>query len=166
MAVKIPVADRRRELEACAVAVARLARNPAIVAVHVTEVGTDNEIRRTLEAIVRRWGRWTPVAYESPAAAAGTATCVVDHVVPCRVLVDRLIMHPDECAVLLQEAVVLARITKAEHQALGGIYAHHSGIYEKMLAAKVSRLPSLGLRRYKRTGIELLPANVPANGVL
>jgi hypothetical protein len=67
---------------------------------------------------------------------------------------------------LLQEAVVLARITEAEHHALGGIYAHHPGIYEKMLAAKVSRLPSLGLRRYKRTGIELLPANVPANGVL
>jgi hypothetical protein len=79
----------------------------------------------------------------------------VDHVVPCRVLVDRMIMNPDECAHILGRAIVLARITKAEQRALGRIYTDFERLYARMLRAPVSKLPSLGRERYRACGIEL-----------
>ena len=79
----------------------------------------------------------------------------LDHVVPCRVLVDRMIMDPSHCGPLLMAGVVLAKITKAEHRQLGGIFTHHAAVYELMLSAPVTDLPGFGHDRYRAAGIEL-----------
>jgi hypothetical protein len=117
-------------------------------------VEADHEIRRVLETIVRRWTKRVEATYES-AAGRTAKPADLDHVVPCRAIVDRMIMNPDECEALLQQAVVLARITKDEHRKLGGIYMHHEKVYARMLTAPVEKLHKIGLERYANTGIEL-----------
>jgi hypothetical protein len=53
----------------------------------------------------------------------------IEHVVPCRVLIDRMIMHPRRIRPLLEHTVFLARVTREEHARLGGIYTHHRKLY-------------------------------------
>lgn len=127
--------------------------------VHVHQVVTDLEIRRVLETVVRRWTKLTPTTYTTPEARGLPASEIdLDHVVPCRVLVDRMIMKSSECEWLLNEAVVLARITKSQHTALGGIYQHHRELYAQLLSAPVGQLAALGTERYRAAAITLVSA--------
>jgi hypothetical protein len=158
----VDVGGRRAQLIACAEAVACLATDRQIVPKHAGLVASDLEIRPVLDTVVRRWSKLERPSYTS--AAAGVAVSgqiAADHVVPCRVLVDRMIMNPDECADILGRAIVLARITKAEHRALGGIYTDFERLYGRMLRAPVAKLPSLGRERYRACGIELTALRSP-----
>ena len=150
-----PGGERRAQLIACAEAVARLARHREIEAVHVTFVKHDLEIRPVLDTIVRRWTRLTPTHYISTAAKKRGATLHREHVVPVRVLVDRMIMNPSECRALLEKGLIIASVTQEEHLRLGGIWTHHKDLYGRMLKAHVSRLSQRGMERYSATGIAL-----------
>jgi hypothetical protein len=70
-----------------------------------------------------------------------------------------MIMNPAECRPLLEQAVIIASVTPAEHLRLGGIYTHHKDLYRRMLKGQVSRLPRRGLERYSAMGIELAPTS-------
>jgi hypothetical protein len=144
-------AERRTQLIACAEAAAKLAKHREIGVTH------DQEIRAVLATVVRRWTRLTPTLYISRAAARFRSSLHREHVVPVRVLVDRMIMNPSECRALLERAVVIASVTPAEHRRLGGIWTHHAHLYRRMLKAHVSRLPRRGMERYSATGITLQP---------
>ncbi|HEY6696582.1 MAG TPA: hypothetical protein VIZ67_00020 [Acidimicrobiales bacterium] len=152
------VNGRRDQLIACAEAVASLATDRQIGPQVTVLVTSDVEARAVLDAVVCRWSKLERPKYTTAAAVtAASGQTTVDHVVPCRVLVDRMIMDPDECADLLRRAIVLARIRKDEHRRLGGIYTHHKDLYERMLGAAVGRLPSLGRERDRRCDVELAP---------
>jgi len=99
----------------------------------------------------------TPTLYISAAARRSRSRLHREHIVPCRVLVDRMIMNPAECRALLESAVVIASVTPAEHRRLGGIWTHHADLYRRMLRAQVLRLPRRGMERYSTTGIALQP---------
>ena len=64
-------------------------------------------------------------------------------------------MRPRECRRLLDTALIIASVTPAEHQRLGGIYTHFPDLYRRMLAEDVSHLPRLGKQRYRRKRIKL-----------
>ena len=149
-------AERRVQLIALAEAVAELADNRNIKAVRVHDVRDDLEMRRVLDTIVRRWTRLVPTTYSSAAALrARRAKLHREHIVPVRVLVDRMIMDPTECRALLERAVIIASVTEAEHRQLGGIWARHQDLYRRMLKGQVSRLPKRGMERYTTAGITL-----------
>jgi hypothetical protein len=139
-------AERRAQLIACAEAVADLAEYRDIEAQHVRNVTHDLEIRSVLDTVVRRWTRLTPTRYISAAAGRSRTRLHLEHVVPCRVLVGRMIMNPAECRPLLERAVIIASVTPAEHR-------------HRMLKAHVSRLPRRGMERYSATGIALEPTS-------
>lgn len=152
--MKIPIAERQAQLLACALAVAPLAKNRQITAVHVSKVEADHEIRRVLETVVRRWTKGVEPSFVS-SAGRDSATADLDHVVPCRVIVDRMIMNPSSCEALLQQSIVLARITNQEHRRLGGIYQDHRDLYARMLTCGLEDLAALGMIRYEAKGIGL-----------
>ena len=154
---RTPEAERRAQLIACAEAVARVAKHRQIKPISASSSRADLEIRPVLEAIVRRWTRLTPTHYTTAAAKRRGAKVQREHVVPVRVLVDRMIMNPSECRALLEQAVIIASVTQREHWRLGGIWTHHEGLYRRMLKAQVSRLPRRGMERYSATGITLHP---------
>jgi hypothetical protein len=155
-----PQAERRSQLIACAEAVAKLAKHREIEPVLAQLVRDDLEIRRVLDTIVRRWTRLTPTRFISTAAAnTRGAKPHREHVVPVRILVDRMIMNPSESRALLETAVIIASVTPAEHRRLGGIYTHHADLYRRMLKAHISRLPRRGMERYSATGIALQPTS-------
>jgi hypothetical protein len=146
----------REQLIACAKAVARLAENKQITPVLVHQVEHDREIRAVLDRIIRRWSNLVPVMYTTEAARdAPRSTTAIEHVVPCRVLIDRMIMKPRQIRPLLEQAVILARVTREEHAQLGGIYVHHRKLYWWMLKSPIANLPAQGRRRYQKSGIKL-----------
>jgi hypothetical protein len=148
--------QRQAQLIVCAQAVAELAKHREIQPLRVHDVEHDLEIRAVLGTIVRRWT--TPARYISTAAVnMPRQELHLEHVVPIRVLADRMIMNPTECQELLETAVVIARITSAEHRELGGIFMQHAELYGRMLKAPVSELPDLGRERYRGTSITLQP---------
>jgi hypothetical protein len=115
------------------------------------EVGGDDlEIGAILGAIVRRWQ--TPATYIS-AGAMGLPRRAreEEHVVPIRVLVERMIMEPAECRDLFEKALTIAWITKTEHRQIGFLIEHEE-LYGRMLDAPLSQLPELGLDRYRDRG--------------
>ncbi len=149
---------RQAQLIACAQAVAELAEHREIQPLRVHDVEHDLEIHAVLGAIVRRWK--TPASYISTAAVnMPRKELHLEHVVPIRVLVDRMIMDPTECQELLETAVVIARVTPAEHRELGGIFTHTQELYGRMLKAPVSELPDLGWERYPGTSITVQPTS-------
>lgn len=122
----------------------------------VHHVEHDLEIRAVLDRIIRRWSRLVPTTYTTEAALyAPRNETATDHVVPCRVLVDRMIMQPRQVRRLLEHNVILARVTREEHARLGGIYTHHRKLYWWMLKSPAEKLPEQGRRRYQRAGIKL-----------
>src|SRR5215472_7901258 len=132
--------ERRDQLVACAEAVAKLAKHREIEAVHARLVRHDLEIRRVLDAIVRRWTLLIPSRFISTGASnMPGAKRHLEHVVPSRVLVERMIMNPSECRALLDRAVIIASVTPEEHQKLGGIFTKHEELYRRMLAPDISR---------------------------
>lgn len=137
---------------------AELAEHREIQPLRVHDVEHDLEIHAVLGTIVRRWT--TPASYISTAAVnMPRKELHLEHVVPIRVLADRMIMNPTECQELLETAVVIARITPAEHRELGGIFMKHAELYRRMLKAPVSELPDLGWERYRGTSITLQPTS-------
>jgi hypothetical protein len=150
---------RREQLLACADALANLAEHRSIEPMRPGLVEHDLEIRRVLDTVVRRWSKLVPIAYlsDSMTGAARLRGTVSEHVVPCRVLVDRMIMRPQDAPELLERALVLARISKSEHSVLGGVYTNPT-LYARMLTAPIDRLPSLGRQRYRMAGIVLRKA--------
>jgi hypothetical protein len=149
---------RRDQLVACAEAVAALATNRTITPQHVSKLEADHEIRKILDAVVRRWSQLEVATfYTTPSLDESGTKRHKDHLVPCRVLVDRMIMNPGECRAVLEDAVVLVELSRAEHLALGGIFADHADLYAEMLAAQVADLFSLGRLRYERVGIAIEP---------
>ena len=149
------VAERREQLVACAEAVANLATHREIKPMLAGHVKHDLAIRQILDTIVRCWT--TTPRFISAGAARSGAKRPKDHVVPVRVLVDRMIMNPSECRVLLDTAVILATITPEEHRKLGGIFTHFEELYGRMLVADVLQLPELGHERYFIKKIKLQP---------
>lgn len=150
--------QRQAQLIACAQAAAELAEHREIQPLRVHDVEHDLEIHAVLGAIVRRWK--TPASYISTAAVnMPREELHLEHVVPIRVLVDRMIRDPTECQELLETAVVIARVTAAEHRELGGIFSHHPELYGRMLTAPVSELPNLGWERYRGTSITVQPTS-------
>jgi hypothetical protein len=137
--------------------VAKLAKHRNVEPVLALLVKHDRDIRPVLDTIVRRWTLLTRPKRVISTAAANTrgAKRHREHVVPCRVLVARMIMNPSECRELLETAVIIADVTPAEHVQLGGIYTHHQNLYGRMLKAPVSQLPSLGWERYTAKKIEV-----------
>ncbi len=104
--------------------------------------------------IMERWTRTGSDRLPPLTAAKPSVEAIrrLDHVVPCRVLVDRMIKKPNECRELLNTAVVTAYVTPEEHQDLGGIWTHHPDLYAQMHTAPVSQLPELGLKAVQRLG--------------
>jgi hypothetical protein len=135
--------------------VAELAEHREIQPLRVHDVEHDLEIRAVLGTIVRRWT--TPARYISTAAVnMPRQELHLEHVVPIRVLADRMIMNPTECQELLETAVVIARITPAEHRKMGGMFKV-PGLYGRMLEAPVSELSDLGWERYRAAKIAVQP---------
>lgn len=93
----------------------------------------------------------------SMTSAARRPGTVSEHVVPCRVLVDRMIMRPQDAPAPLEGALVLARISKSEHSLLGS-FRKDPKLYARMLISPIEKLPSLGRRRYQAAGIVLRKA--------
>jgi len=154
------IAERRDQLVACAEAVAKLAKHRKIEALPARLIRHDREIRRVLDTIVRRWTLLTPPRFISTGAAnTPGAKQHLEHVIPSKVLVDRMIMNPSECRVLLDTAVIIASVTPEEHQKLGGIYVNFEELYRQMLTADVSQLPGLGNQRYLMKKIKLRPTS-------
>jgi hypothetical protein len=151
-------ASRFSQLVDCAQVVAEKADPKVIRAQHVKTMEHDLEIRRVLDAIIRRWSKFVPPAFESKDVSAIAAAKIhLDHIVPVRVLVDRMILKPADSADILRDAVVLARITAEQHSNLGGIFVNHQAIYEEMLepSTSVAQLVKLGMRRYETCAVEL-----------
>ncbi len=147
---------RRDQLIACAEAVAKLADHREIKPVHVRRVKHDLDIRPVLEAIVRRWTKSVPTRFESVGAKGKPGSKLQrEHVVPCRVLVNRMITSPSECRALL------------EPPPRGGHRQRHAGrtqaarrhLYPprrpvpRHTAAPIPQLPGLRIERYRATGI-------------
>jgi hypothetical protein len=116
----------------------------------------DLEIRAVLDRIVRRLSKLVPVSYTTEAAlTALKSETAIEHIVPVRVLVDRMIMRPREIRRLLEDCVVLACVTREEHRRLGGIYTDHRKLYWWMLSSPIDKLQGQGRRRYQKVGIKL-----------
>jgi hypothetical protein len=152
-------ARRREQLLACADALANLAEHRSIEPRRPSFVEYDLEIRRVLDTVVRRWSKLVPITYvsDSMTSARKRPGTVIEHVVPCRVLVDRMIMRPQDAPELLEGALVLARISNLEHSRLGGVHTTPK-LYARMLTYPINKLPSLGRQRYRAVGIVLLKA--------
>jgi hypothetical protein len=147
-------AERRDQLIKCAVAVAKLAEHREIEPISARLVKHDVEVRHVLGAIIMRWEALKPTRYTSPAAAKPGSKVHREHVVPVRVLVDRMIMNPGECRALLEKAVIIASVTPEEHGKLGPLIRQRD-LYARMHSAHVSRLGQRGLDRYRTKGITL-----------
>ena len=141
---------------ACARAVAALATDKQITPKWVGDIEHDHEIRAVLDRVIRRWSKLVSISYTTEAALhAPKSSTTIEHVVPCRVLVDRMIMDPRQVRRLLRYGVVLARVTRDEHARLGGIYVDHRKLYGRMLVSPIEKLPEQGRRRYSKAGIKL-----------
>lgn len=148
------VVEQLEELVRCAEVVAGLAEYRLIEPVHVSKVKHDRQIRKVLDSIVRLYTRLMWTSYFSEAACEDGARVHRDHIVPVRVLVDRMIINPSETSEIFG-AVVLAEITAEEHKRLGGIWKHHEDLYSVMLRCRPDELVDLGLKRYVRSGVEI-----------
>ena len=146
--------DDLRELQRCGTAVALLAVNRDITPVHVSKVTSDRQVRKVLSSIIRIYSDSMWSSYGSEGSASADGRLHREHIVPVRVLVDRLIMNPGESDEIFG-SVVLADVTPEEHKRLGHIWKDHEDLYAEMLACEPSELLALGLRRYDRGGVRV-----------
>jgi hypothetical protein len=154
-------AVRREQLILLAHSVAEVATHRRITL--ASRPIADHEVRHALGQIIRRWSRYVPVTYTT-ADAARTDWPAIEHIVPVRALVDRILMQPSDTERLLDEGVVLATVTPAEHDQLGKLWRDHRELYAAMLEARPEELVSYGLRRYTKTGVKLRRLNKNARG--
>jgi hypothetical protein len=126
--------------------------------------GADRAVKRVaLDALARHAttrralvsGDWWSTGVAAEHRAGSTSAHHHEHVIPVRVLVDRMIAG-DEALAVLQIAVV-ARVTEAEHEQLGTMLQTHKGLYRRMqdLETPLSELPQLGEQRYRDSGVRL-----------
>ena len=123
-------APRKLQIVAAAHALSALATDRDLSVRRVRE-SKDVELRHALSELVRRWSDMTPVLLTSDDAR--TQPKHREHVVPVRVLVDRMIMQPHQIERLLDECVVQAWVTGEEHERLPHDYEF---MYEQMLPAR------------------------------
>ena len=142
----------REELVMLAELIARKAKNRDITPRRTPFIREDKGIRIALDALVRAWDEKD--RYISVGAKRARRGAHGDHVVRVRVLVDRMIMNPDECEELFNQAIVIARVTPTEHLKLGGAMRHPE-LYGRMPTANVARLYRRGLERYDAEEITL-----------
>jgi hypothetical protein len=112
-------------------------------------------VRKALGYIIRCWH--APAGFTT-ADAARTARPHREHIVPVRVLVERIIMRPADAERLLNECVVIAHVTPQEHKRLAGFYRQdpeYQWLYPAMLTAPIEQLVGLGHQRYLRRGLSL-----------
>lgn len=128
----------------------------------------DNDVKRcALDALVRyatpigaqRLGQWRTAGV---AALDGVkperGQIHGEHVLPVRVMVDRM-MSGDEPAAVLEVSVV-AHVLAVEHSSIGPLVKRHADLYERMKVAPLAELPELALERYRATGLELVSIEV------
>jgi hypothetical protein len=144
--------ERQAQIIDCARAVSGLAKHRDIQALRVHDLEHDLEIRAILGAIIRRWK--APASYIS-AEARGLPRGALEyeHVVPIRLLVDRMIKEPADCEKLLTQVLTTAWVTPPEHQDMRGMFKV-PGLYDRMFQAPLVELPELGLDRYRHSGVE------------
>jgi hypothetical protein len=125
-------------------AVAGLATNKHPVPMSAPMIKDDLAIRSVLLEIIRLWSE--PVAATYTTLAACYAPKVHrEHVVPCRVLAERMIKFPGQAKSLLTQYVIIANVTPEEHYDIGPLYRDHLELYELMLAKNnLHDLHSLG----------------------
>ena len=120
---------------------------------HGARQGRIDERRAVLSTIVRRAG---PQDRKLGPAVMDADETEDEHVVPVRIIIERLIMRPHQARALLSTALLGAVVTKDEHSALGGVNRFPPGLYERMKRAAPKRLPELGLERYEAADIDLI----------
>jgi len=152
-----PIPERRKRKlderrESCAAACRAVVKSPA-------DEGTK---RTALRALVRYA---TPKGVQRPGdlRTAGVAELDVDaakaasidqeHVVPVRVLVERMLAGDDPDDVL--GVAVVAHVLTEEHKAIGTLAKRHARLYEQMRTAPLQDLPTLGRRRYEDSKLQL-----------
>jgi hypothetical protein len=121
----------------------------------------DNDARELLRTIVRRWSLHLPVLWQTRAARRAVARgerVDVEHVVPVRVLVDRMIAKPRTTPRLLRSCILLAEVTPQEHQRLGRLVQHHPELYEELKRCRIDTLCELSWQRYIRRRVAVSDA--------
>ena len=97
----------------------------------------------------------TPGVAELDAPKPAQGAIHHEHVVPVRLLVDRMIAGDDPGQVI--DAAVVAHVTRVEHQQIGTLVQVHAELYEQMKTAELGSLYGLARRRYTDRGLELAP---------
>ncbi len=132
-------------------------------------IGSDADVatkRHALAALVRYAtpkGVQRPGDLRTPGVAAIDDTASTkglihhEHVVPVRLMVDRMLAGDDPTAVL--SAAVVAHVLRSEHQQIGPLVTVHAQLYAEMKVADLGDLYALALRRYTDSGLGL--ATVP-----
>ena len=80
----------------------------------------------------------------------------VEHVVPIRVLVERMLVCRDEPSEVFASSL-LAICRKSEHERIGPLLKAHRPVYKKMIdpSTPLAALSDLGRQRYERASIDL-----------
>jgi hypothetical protein len=76
-----------------------------------------------------------------------------EHVVPVRVMVDRMLARDPPMEVL--RSAVVAHVLRDEHALIGPLVTVHARLYNEMLAAPLEDLPRLARRRYRASNLSL-----------
>lgn len=97
----------------------------------------------------------TPGVAELDGTKLGKGAIHHEHVVPVRLLVDRMLAGDDPEQVI--DAAVVAHVTRMEHQQIGTLVQVHAELYEAMKIAELGSLYRLARRRYTDRGLELAP---------
>lgn len=135
-----------------------------------------NEVKRVaLDALVRYatpGGVQRPGDLRTPGVAAldgttpGRGAIHHEHVVPVRVLVDRMLTNDDPAEVI--DVAVVAHVLREEHARIGALVTKHAALYQRMLEAPLHELPELARNRYEASGLTLhtVPSVIDPGGEL
>jgi hypothetical protein len=156
-AVHLTPAQRRRA-ERVAVRQERLIELARTVAPMAGKSLDDNDVRAILAAVVRRWSTTVSVDFMSEEVWGGERSHL-EHVVPVRVIVDRMIARPRAVERILRTAVVVAKVTPAQHSSIGTMLGTHAALYEHMKKCRLDELPAQGWHRYRRRGVRVVDVN-------
>lgn len=120
---------------------------------------TDQDVRSVLAALIRRYSRDVPTTYWSAESQRSRARREREHVVPVRVLVDRMIAKPRTAATLLRTCVVIAEVTPNQRRKIGTLSRDHAALYTSMKGCVRDDLVPYAWQRYKRRGVIVLDAD-------
>ena len=150
-----PVGRHERKIKRFAERRARLADLADEIAPMAGKSLDDNDVRMILAAIVRRWTTTVEVVYWSDAARKKGSQVHVEHVVPVRLLVDRMIQYPRTSKTLLRKCVVVAKVTAAEHRKIGSLVGANAQLYETMKTktCRIDEIVGVAWKRYTDHGI-------------